>query len=139
MASVIANGPGVPMVRRGAGQNIGTLPTNASTTVVQFTVSALVGNPNGFDTLVIFTVGGTITASSQVLEVSIDGGNTWAAVVAPTNASSSTTFSTTVFGGDTAVTSALGYTIAGLQGLGLFRFGAAITAGSAVVWAAMAG
>src|SRR6266851_2760576 len=122
MASVIANGPGTPMVRRGAGQLIGTLPVNASTTAVQFAVSQLVGNPNGFDTLVIFTVGGTV--GTPILEVSIDGGVTWATVTAPTNASSSTNFTNTAFGGDTAVSSATGYTIAGLQGLGLFRWGA---------------
>ena len=134
MASIIANGPGTPMVTRGKATNVGTLPVNASTTAVQFTVSQLVGNPNGFDSLVIFTVGGAVT--TPVLEVSIDGGTTWAGVVAPTNASSATTFNTTTFGGDTAVSSATGYTIAGIQGLGLFRFGAAVATAPAVVWVA---
>lgn len=134
MASVIANGPGVPMVRRGAGNNVGTLPVNASTTVVQFTVSQLVGNPNGFDSLCIFTAGGTVTG--PILEVSIDGGVTWATVVAPTNASSATTFTNSTFGGDAAVSSATGYTIAGIQGLGLFRWGAAVTVAPATVWIA---
>jgi hypothetical protein len=137
MASVIANGPGVPMVTRGKGTNLGTLPVNASTTVVQFTVSSNASNPNGFDELVMFTVGGTIT--TPVLEVSIDGGVTWATVVAPTNASSATTFTATAFGGDTAVSSATGYTIAGLSGYALFRFGAAVTVGSTVVWAGISG
>src|SRR5579864_2273134 len=134
MASIIANGPGTPMVRRGAGINIGILPVNASTTAVQFTVSQLVGTQNGFDSLVIFTVGGTV--GTPVLEVSIDGGATWATVVAPTNASSATTFTAAAFAGDTAVSSAQGYTIAGLQGLGLFRWGAAVTVAPATVWVA---
>lgn len=134
MASIIANGPGTPMVPRGKGVNIGTLPINASTTAVQFTVSQLVGNPNGFDSLIVFTTGGTIT--TPVLEVSIDGGLTWATVVAPTNASSASTFTAAAFAGDTAVTSAIGYTISGLQGLGLFRWGAAVTVAPAVVWVA---
>jgi hypothetical protein len=137
MASIIANGPGTPMIPRGKPVNVGTLPVNASTTAVQFTVSNLVGNPNGFDTLVIFTVGGTV--GTPVLECSIDGGATWATVVAPTNASSSTTFTNSAFGGDTAVSSAQGYTIAGLQGYALFRWGAAVTVAPTAVWIAIAG
>ena len=137
MAAVIANGPGTPMITRGKPVKVGTLPINASTTAVQFTVSQLVGNPNGFDTLVIFCVGGTI--NTPVLECSIDGGVTWATVVAPTNASSSTTFTAAGFAGDTAVSSANGYTIAGLQGLALFRFGAAVTVATSDVWVAIAG
>lgn len=136
MASVIANGPGTPMLTRGKGTNVGTLPINASTTAVQFTVSQLANNPNGFDSLIIFTVGGTV--NTPVLEVSIDGGSTWATVVAPTNASSATTFTAGAFAGDTAVSSANGYTIAGLSGLALFRWGAAVTVAPAVVWAAIA-
>jgi len=137
MASIIANGPGIPVIPRSKPLNIGTLPINASTTAVQFTVSNLIGSPNGFDTLVVFTVGGTI--NTPVLECSIDGGVTWATVVAPTNASSSTTFTATAFGGDTAVSSATGYTIAGLQGYAVFRWGAAVTVAPAAVWIALAG
>jgi hypothetical protein len=135
MAAVVANGPGVPMVPRGKGVNIGTLPVSTNN-VVQFTVSQLVGNPNGFDSLAIFTVGGTV--STPVLEVSIDGGSTWAQVVAPTNASSATTYNAAANAatGDTAVSSATGYTIAGLQGLALFRFNAAVTVAPAAVWVA---
>src|SRR6267378_290223 len=125
MAAVIANGPGTPMVPRGRGTNVGTLPVSTNN-AVQFTVSQLTGTTNGFDSLVIFTVGGAVT--TPVLEVSIDGGVTWAQVVAPTNASAAT--------GDTAVSSANGYTIAGLQGLGLFRFNAAVATAPAVVWVA---
>jgi hypothetical protein len=136
MASIIANGPGTPMVTRGKGTNLGTLAINAGTTAVQFTVSQLANNPNGFDQLTIFTVGGTI--AGPILEVSIDGGNTWATIVAPTNASSATTYTATAFGGDVAVSSANGYTIASLSGLGLFRWGATVTVGSTVVWAAIA-
>jgi len=137
MASVIQNGPGIPTITRGKPTKIATLPINASTTAVQFTVSHLVGNPNGFDTLIIFTVGGTVT--TPILECSIDGGTTWAQIVAPTNASSSTTFNTTTFGGDTAVSSANGYTIAGLQGYAIFRWGAAVAAATADVWIGIAG
>jgi hypothetical protein len=137
MASVIANGPGTPMVTRGKGTNIGTLPVNASTTAVQFTVSSNANNPNGFDELIIFCVGGTV--ATPVLECSIDGGVSWASIVAPTNASSAVTFTIATFAGDTAVASANGYTIAGLSGLALFRFGAAVTVGSTVVWAAISG
>lgn len=137
MAATVVNGPGTPMVTRGKPVLIGTLPVS-TTDAVQFTVSQLVGNPNGFDTLVIFTVGGTVTL--PVLEVSIDGGATWASVVAPTNASSSTTFSNSALAtGDTVVSSANGYTIAGLQGLGLFRFNASVAGSSAAVWLAIAG
>lgn len=137
MASVIANGPGTPMVTRGKGTNIGTLPVNASTTAVQFTVSNNTNNPNGFDELVIFCVGGTV--GTPVLECSIDGGVTWASVVAPTNASSAATFTAAGFAGDTAVASANGYTIAGLSGYALFRFGAAVTVGSTAVWVGISG
>jgi|SRR5215471_14733081 len=137
MASIIANGPGTPVIQRNKATNVGTLPVNASTTAVQFTVTGLTGTPNGFDTLVIFCVGGTV--GTPVLEVSIDGGITWATVVAPTNASSSTTFTAAGFAGDTAVSSANGYTIAGLQGYGLFRFGAAVSVAPTVVWIALSG
>lgn len=136
MASVIANGPGTPMVPRGRAVNLGTLPINASTTAVQFTVSQLVGNPNGFDDLLIFTVGGTV--GTPVLEGSVDGGVTWFGITASGASSSATQVSTTVFGGDTAVTSANTYIIAGLQGLTLFRWGAAVTIGSTAVWVACA-
>lgn len=137
MPATVVNGPGTPLITRGKPVKVGTLPIS-TTDAVQFTVSQLVGNPNGFDTLTIFTVGGTVTA--PILEVSIDGGNTWAGVVAPTNASSSTTFSTAALAtGDTVVSSANGYTIAGLQGLGLFRFNAAVAAAPADVWIAIAG
>jgi hypothetical protein len=134
MASVVANGPGTPMVTRGRAANVGTLPINASTTVVQFAVSQLASNPNGFDELVIFTVGGTV--ATPILEVSIDGGNSWATVVAPTSASSAATFTNSAFGGDTAVSSATGYSIAGLSGLGLFRFGGAVSVAPSAVWVA---
>jgi hypothetical protein len=137
MASVIANGPGTPMVTRGKGTNVGTLPINASTTAVQFTVSSNANNPNGFDELIIFCVGGTV--ATPVLECSIDGGVSWASIVAPTNASSAVTFTTATFAGDTAVANANGYTIAGLSGLALFRFGAAVTVAPTVVWAAISG
>src|SRR6266404_9785030 len=89
MAAVIANGPGTPMVPRGRGTNVGALPVSTNN-AVQFTVSQLTGTTNGFDSLVIFTVGGAVT--TPVLEVSIDSGVTWAQVVATTNASSATTF-----------------------------------------------
>ena len=135
MASVIVNGPGIPAIQRGKPVPIGTLPVNASTTAVQFTVTRQNLASNGFDTLVIFTVGGTI--NTPVLECSIDGGATWATVTPPTSASSSTVFTAAAFGGDTAVSSANGYTIAGLQGLALFRWGAAVTVGSTVVWVAI--
>lgn len=136
MASIIANGPGTPMVTRGKPVNLGTIPVSGGTTAVQFTVSALATNPNGFDELVIFCVGGTV--GTPVLEVSIDGGTSWATVVAPTSASSCATFTAAAYAGDTAVASANGYTIAGLSGLGLFRFGATVTVASTAVWAAIA-
>jgi hypothetical protein len=137
MAAVIANGPGVPMVPRGRGTNIGTLPVSTNN-VVQFTVSQLCGNPNGFDEVCIFTVGGTV--GTPVLEVSIDGGTTWAQIVQPTAASSAATFSAAQNAAttDTAVSSATGYSIAGLSGLALFRFNAAVTVAPAVVWVANA-
>lgn len=134
MASTVTNGPGVPMVPRGKGTKIGAI--TATGQVVQFTVSQLVGNPNGFDSLAIFT-DGNLSATTPILEVSIDGGSTWAGVVAPTNASSATTYNTTTLNSDTAVSSANGYTIAGIQGLGLFRFGfTTFTSGSGNVWVA---
>ena len=136
MASIIANGPGTPFVTRGKPALIGTLPVNASTTAVQFTVSALANNPNGFDELVIFCTGGTV--GTPVLEVSIDGGNSWATCTPPTNASSVCIFTNAAFAGDTPVASANGYTIAGLSGLGLFRFGAAVTVAPTAVWVAIA-
>lgn len=136
MASVIANGPGTPMVTRGKPVLVGTLPVNASTTAVQFTVSQLTGNPNGFDEVIIFCAGGTV--GTPILEVSIDGGTTWATVTPPTSASSAVTFTAAGFAGDTAVASANGYTIAGLSGLGLFRFGAAVTVAPTNVWVALA-
>ena len=137
MASIIANGPGTPLVTRGKGTKVGTLPVNASTTAVQFTVSQLVGNPNGFDNLLIFCVGGTVT--TPVLEVSIDGGATWATVSAPGASSSATPVTNSTFATDPAVSSANSYIIGGLSGLGLFRFGAAITVAPSDVWVAIAG
>lgn len=136
MAAIIANGPGVPMVPRGHAFNIGTLPVNASTTAVQFTISALPAGTNGFDEVVIFCAGGTV--GTPVLEVSLDGGTTWATITPPTSASSAVTFTAAGFGGDTAVASANGYTVAGLSGLGLFRFGAAVTVAPTAVWVACA-
>jgi hypothetical protein len=136
MAAVIVNGPGTPMVTRGKAAKLGTLPIS-TTNAVQFTVSQLANNPNGFDEVVIFTVGGTVTV--PVLEVSIDGGTTWATVAPPTTASSCATFTTGALAtGDTVVSSASGFTIAGLSGLGLFRFNAAVAAAPADVWVAIA-
>ena len=137
MAAVIANGPGIPTVTRGRAQNIGTLPVSTNN-AVEFTISQLMASPNGFDEVVIFTVGGTVT--TPVLEVSIDGGTTWAQVVAPTNASSASTFNAAANAatGDAAVSSANGYSVAGLSGLGRFRFNAAVTVAPAVVWVACA-
>jgi|SRR6267378_55421 len=137
MPAVVANGPGVPMVPRGRGTNVGTLPVSTNN-VVQFTVSQLHNNPNGFDEVCIFTVGGTVT--TPVLEVSIDGGVSWAQIVPPTSASSASTFNAAQNAAttDTAVSSATGYSVAGLSGLALFRFGAAVTVAPAVVWIANA-
>ena len=137
MASSIANGPGVPMVTRGRGTNIGTLPVNASTTVVQFTVSQLNACPNGLDGISIVTAGGTV--GTPVLEASIDGGVTWFSILVSSGGSSSMPVeSTTTFGGDTASSSANSYAITSLSGLTLFRFGAAVTVAPAVVWVASA-
>lgn len=135
MASIIANGPGTPMVPRGRGVPLGTLPVNASTTAVQFTVSQLVGNPNGFDDLLIFTVGGTV--GTPILEGSIDGGVSWFSIaVSGPNSSATQVAITGTFGGDPAVSSANSYIIAGLQGLTLFRWGAAVSVAPTAVWAA---
>lgn len=132
MASNVVNQPGIPSIQRGKPVNLGSL--GAAADVVQFTVTREESTPNGFDELVIFTTGG---ATTPALEVSIDGGTTWALVVAPTSASSLATFTAAASNGDTAVTSATGYSIAGLQGFGIFRFGGR-TAGTAVVWVAIA-
>jgi hypothetical protein len=136
MAAIVANGPGTPLITRGKPVNVGTIPVSTAG-AVQFTVSQLANNPNGFDEVVIFTVGGTVTL--PILEVSIDGGATWAGVVQPTTASSCATFSTAALAtGDTVVSSATGYTIAGLSGLGLFRFNASVAGAPTVVWIAIA-
>lgn len=138
-STLVNNSPGSgnqPMIPRGKPVNVGTISGGGQ--AIQFVVSQLIGNPNGFDSLVIFTTG-NLSATGPILEVSIDGGTTWAGVVAPTNASSATTFNVTTLNSDTAVTTANGYTIAGLQGLGLFRFGfTTFTSGSGAVWVAIA-
>lgn len=136
MASVINNGPGVPMVTRGKGTNIGTLPVNASTTAVAFTISAIHHAPNGFDNIIITTVGGTV--NTPVLEASMDGGNTWFSITASGASSSATQVGVTTFAGDTAVSSATSYIVGGLSGLVVFRWGAAITVAPAAVWVACA-
>jgi hypothetical protein len=138
MASTIINTNfGVPMVTRGKPSNLGTI--NATGQVVTFTVSARNEAPNGFDAVVITTTG-NLVAATPILECSIDGGVTWFSVGLPSSSSSVPTLGTTVLNSDTATTSANAYTIAGLQGLGLFRFGfTTFTSGSGACWVAISG
>lgn len=133
MASTVVNGPSTPMIPRGKGVNLGTLPVG-TTNAVQFTISQLHDTQNGFDNIIIITVGGTV--GTPILEVSIDGGVTWAAVTAAGASTSGTQLTTSTFASDTAASSANSYLVSGLQGLGLFRFGAAITVAPAVIWGA---
>lgn len=136
MASTVLNAQAQSLVTRGKPANLATI--NGSAQVVTFQVSQLVGNPNGFDTVVIFTTG-NLVATGPILECSLDGGATWMGVIAPTASSSSPTFNTTTLNSDTAVSTINGYTIAGLQGHGLFRFGfTTYTSGSGACWVAIA-
>lgn len=137
MASTVVNTAAQAFVRRGAPAKLGVI--NGAGQVVEFQVSQLVGNPNGFDTLVIWT-DGNLVATGPILEASGDARATWLGVVAPTNASSSTTFNVTTLNSDTAASTANGYTIAGLQGWATFRFGfTTFTSGSGNVWVGIAG
>ena len=116
MASTVVNGPGIPLVRRNAPTDLGTL--TAVTQVVAFSVSPPHSTPNGNDLLTLVATG-AITTGAMILEASLDGGTKWFGV--PSN-SQSTNLSTTTLNSDAAVSAAGSFNISGLQGA-LFRAG----------------
>ena len=116
MASTVINTPGVPLIKRNAPTNLGTL--TAVTQVVAFAVSPPHSTPNGNDLLTLVSTG-AITTGAVVLEASLDAGTTWFGV--PSN-SQSVNLSTTTLNSDPAVSAAGSFNISGLQGA-LFRAG----------------
>lgn len=123
---------GTSVITRGKVTSLGTIA--AAQNYVQFTLPGGKDTPNGFDTLVLVTTG-NLSASSPILEGSLDGTN-WFAITIPTSGSTVPILGTTLLTGETAVTSANAYSI--VQGI-VYRYGFnTFTSGSGTVFAFIA-
>lgn len=115
-------------LNRGKPINLGTLAANGN--VVVFTVPEPSRDHQGNITIIV-SAGGALTGGTFALEVSLDGGVSWAVV--PVTVTLTLTGQP---GGDTAAIFGAQYNLSGFGAGAQFRFGlSAFTSGTGAVWA----